>query len=151
MASVKKSTEQLKILEKWMRDLRPDQLFDPDGKLIPELRQLAPAGNRRMGANPHANVGHLRRPLRMPDFRGYGLKVDKPAHSEAENTRPLGAFLRDVMRLNMDRFRVFGPDENTSNKLQDIYEVSKKFWIAEYFPCSPAATDSSLPMKPSYT
>ena len=106
----------------------------PNGKLIPELRELAPTGMRRMGANPHANGGLLRKPLRMPDFRSYALKVEKPGQIEAENTRPLGAFLRDVMKANMDRFRVFGPDENTSNKLQDIYEVSKKFWIAEYFP-----------------
>jgi xylulose-5-phosphate/fructose-6-phosphate phosphoketolase len=134
MADVKKNPEQLRILEKWMREQRQDQLFDADGKLIPELKQLAPAGNRRMSANPHANGGRLRKPLRLPDFREYGLKFDKPAQIEAENTRPLGAFLRDAMKENMDRFRVFGPDENTSNKLQDIYQVSKKFWIADYFP-----------------
>jgi len=134
MADVKKNPEQLRILEKWMRDQRADQLFGADGKLIPELKQLAPAGNRRMSANPHANGGRLRKPLRLPDFREYGLKFDKPGQIEAENTRPLGAFLRDVMKENMDRFRVFGPDENTSNKLQDIYQVSKKFWIADYFP-----------------
>ena len=87
-----------------------------------------------MSANPHANGGLLRRALRLPDFRDYALKLDKPAQIEAENVRPLGMFLRDVMKLNMDRFRVFGPDENTSNKLYDIYEVSKKFWIEEYFP-----------------
>jgi len=134
MADVKKNPETLKILEKWMKDQRPDELFDADGRLIPELRELSPSGHRRMGANPHANGGLLRKPLRLPDFRGYACKVEKPGQIEAENTRPLGAFLRDVMKLNMDRFRVFGPDENTSNKLQDIYEVSKKFWIAEYFP-----------------
>jgi len=134
MADVKKNPEQLKILEKWMRGLKPEELFEVNGKLVPELKELAPTDNHRMSANPHANGGLLRRALRMPDFRGYGLKIDKPGQVEAENTRPLGAFLRDVMKLNMDRFRVFGPDENTSNKLQDIYEVSKKFWIAEYFP-----------------
>jgi xylulose-5-phosphate/fructose-6-phosphate phosphoketolase len=134
MADVKKNPEQLKILEKWMRAQKPEELFDASGKLIPELKELAPTGARRMGANPHANGGLLRRALRLPDFREYGLKVDKPGQIEAENTRLLGAFLRDVMRLNMDRFRVFGPDENTSNKLQDIYEVSKKLWMAEYFP-----------------
>jgi len=95
---------------------------------------LAPTGIRRMSANPHANGGLLRRALRLPDFRNYALKFDKPGQIEAENVRPLGMFLRDVMKLNMDRFRVFGPDENTSNKLYDIYEVSKKFWIEEYFP-----------------
>jgi xylulose-5-phosphate/fructose-6-phosphate phosphoketolase len=134
MAGVKTNPEQLSILEYWMRSLKPEELFDGNGKLIPELKALAPSARHRMGANPHANGGLLRRPLRMPDFREYGVKIDTPGQIEAENTRPLGAFLRDVMKLNMDRFRVFGPDENTSNKLQDIYAVSKKFWIAEYFP-----------------
>src|SRR5215472_4465259 len=134
MAGVKTNPEQLSILENWMRSLKPEELFDENGKLIPELKALAPSAKHRMGANPHANGGLLRRPLRMPDFREYGVKIDRPGQIEAENTRPLGAFLRDVMKLNMDRFRVFGPDENTSNKLQDIYAVSKKFWIAEYFP-----------------
>jgi xylulose-5-phosphate/fructose-6-phosphate phosphoketolase len=117
-----------------MRAQRPEQLFDKNGKLIPELKELAPTGVHRMSASPHANGGLIKKPLRMPDFRAYRANVDKPGQIEAENTRPLGAFLRDVMKANMDRFRVFGPDENTSNKLQDIYEVSKKFWIAEYFP-----------------
>jgi len=134
MADVKKNPEQLQILEKWMRDQKPEELFDSNGRLIRELKELAPTGVRRMSANPHANGGRLRKALRMPDFRSYALQVDKPAQIEAENTRPLGKFLRDVMKMNMDRFRVFGPDENTSNKLQDIYEVSKKFWIAEFFP-----------------
>ena len=134
MADVKKNPAQLKILEKWMRAQKPEELFDANGKLVRELKELAPTGNHRMSASPHANGGVIRRPLRMPDFRGYALKIAKPGQIDAENTRPLGAFLRDVMKLNMDRFRVFGPDENTSNKLQDIYEVSKKFWIEEYFP-----------------
>ncbi|MBV8073600.1 MAG: phosphoketolase family protein [Acidobacteriaceae bacterium] len=134
MADVKKNPESLKVLENWMRAQGPEELFDTKGALLPELKALAPTGARRMSANPHANGGLLRRALRMPDFREYALKFDKPGKIEAENTRPLGMFLRDVMKLNMDRFRVFGPDENTSNKLQDIYQVSKKFWIAEYFP-----------------
>jgi len=134
LADVKKNPESLKVLEDWMRAQKPDELFDANGKLIPELKALAPAGNRRMSANPHANGGLLRRALRLPDFRDYALKFEKPGQIEAENVRPLGMFLRDVMKLNMDRFRVFGPDENTSNKLHDIYEVSKKFWIEEYFP-----------------
>ena len=134
MADVKKKPEQLAILEKWMRAQKPEELFDKNGKLIPELKELAPVGVHRMSASPHANGGLVKKPLRMPDFRAYRATVDKPGQIEAENTRPLGAFLRDVMKANMDRFRVFGPDENTSNKLQDIYEVSKKFWIAEYFP-----------------
>ncbi len=134
LANVKNDPAQLRILETWMREQKPEELFDRDGQLNSELKQLAPTGIRRMSANPHANGGLLRKPLRLPDFREYALKFDRPGQIEAENTRPLGAFLRDVMKSNMDRFRVFGPDENTSNKLQDIYEVSKKFWIAEYFP-----------------
>ncbi|HWB84972.1 MAG TPA: phosphoketolase family protein [Bryobacteraceae bacterium] len=134
MADVKNNPERLKLLEQWMRSQQPEELFEANGRLIPELRKLAPKGIRRMSANPHANGGILRRALRLPDFRSYQLKVEKPGQIEAENTRPLGAFLRDVMKWNMNRFRVFGPDENTSNKLQDIYEASKKFWIEEYFP-----------------
>jgi xylulose-5-phosphate/fructose-6-phosphate phosphoketolase len=87
-----------------------------------------------MGANPHANGGHLRKGLRLPNFRKYGVTFDKPGQIEVGNTKPLGQFLRDVMSLNMDSFRVFGPDENTSNKLDAIYEVSKKLWLEEYFP-----------------
>jgi xylulose-5-phosphate/fructose-6-phosphate phosphoketolase len=134
LTDVKKNPEQLRILEKWMRDLKPEELFDRDGKLIPELKQLAPTGTRRMSANPHANGGILKEALRLPDFRGYALKVDQPGTIEVENVPPLGIFLRDVMKSNMKNFRVFGPDETTSNKLQAIYEVSKKFWIADYFP-----------------
>jgi xylulose-5-phosphate/fructose-6-phosphate phosphoketolase len=134
IAEVKKNPEHLGILEQWMRAQKPEELFDTGGKLIPELKELAPTGNRRMSASPHANGGLLKRNLRLPDFRNYGQIIRKPAQIEAENTRALGGFLRDVMKLNMDRFRVFGPDETTSNKLQDIYEASKKFWIAERFP-----------------
>jgi xylulose-5-phosphate/fructose-6-phosphate phosphoketolase len=124
----------LKQLEDWMRSYRPEELFDAAGRLIPELRELAPKGARRMGASPHANGGLLRKPLRMPDFRSYGIKVEKPGQIMAENTRPLGQFLRDIMRSNMTNFRVFGPDENTSNRLDAIYEVSKKLWLADYLP-----------------
>src|SRR3954452_15580478 len=134
LAGVKKDPALLAVLEKWMRAQKPEELFDADGKLIPELKELAPPGARRMGANPHANGGLIKKALRLPDFRDYRLPLDKPGQIEAENTRPLGAFLRDIMKANIDRFRFFGPDENSSNKLQDIYEVSKKFWIAEYFP-----------------
>ncbi len=134
LSGVKKNPEHLKLLEHWMRSYKPEELFDENGQLAPELRELTPTGNRRMGANPHANGGQVKRSLRLPDFRAYGLEFEKPARVEAENTRPLGRFLRDVMKLNMDSFRVFGPDENTSNKLDAVYEASKKFWIAEYFP-----------------
>ncbi|TMB90422.1 MAG: phosphoketolase family protein [Chloroflexi bacterium] len=121
-------------LEQWLHSYRPEELFDDTGRLIPELRALAPTGTRRMGANPHANGGLLRKSLRMPDFRHYAIKVEKPAQITAENTRPLGQFLRDIMRNNMTNFRVFGPDENTSNKLDAVYEVSKKLWLADYLP-----------------
>jgi len=134
LAGVKKNPTHLKLLESWMHSYKPEELFDENGTLVPELQELTPTGTRRMGANPHANGGILKKNLRLPDFRSYGIKFDKPGQIEAENTRPLGAFLRDVMKLNMKSFRVFGPDENTSNKLDAIYEVSKKFWIAEYFP-----------------
>ena len=124
----------LKQLEAWLRSYKPDELFDKAGQLVPELKALAPKGARRMSANPHANGGLVRKALRMPDFRSYAIKVDKPATATAENTRPLGQFLRDVMKQNMTNFRVFGPDENTSNKLDAIYEVSKKLWLADYKP-----------------
>ena len=91
-------------------------------------------GERRMGANPHANRGRLKRALNLPDFRNYAIKIDAPGVVEAENTLPLGQFLRDIMKLNKKNFRVFGPDENTPNKLNDIYEVSKKLWLSTYFP-----------------
>jgi len=131
---VKTDPEQLRVLEKWMRSLKPDPFFDQGGKLSAELTGLAPSGNRRMSANPHANGGRLKRALRLPDFRDYSAKLDKPGQAQAENTRPLGAFLRDVMKLNMNNFRVFGPDETTSNRLDDIYAASKKFWNEEFFP-----------------
>jgi xylulose-5-phosphate/fructose-6-phosphate phosphoketolase len=134
MADVRSSPHRLRELETWMRAYQPQTLFDQGGKLIPELKDLAPKGARRMGANLHANGGRLKKVLRLPDFQKYGIKVERPGAIKAENTRPLGAFLRDVMKLNMNNFRVFGPDETTSNRLSDIYAASKKFWIAEYFP-----------------
>ncbi|SFK83334.1 xylulose-5-phosphate/fructose-6-phosphate phosphoketolase [Nitrosomonas aestuarii] len=124
----------LTLLEQWMRSYRPEELFDVNGRLIPELKAMAPQGTRRMSANPHANGGLLRRNLRMPDFRNYAQKLSKPAIERAMNTKPLGVMLRDVMFRNMDNFRVFGPDENSSNKLDAIYEVSKKLWLADYLP-----------------
>ncbi len=134
LTEVKKNPEQLRILEKWLRDQTPEELFDEQGKLRAELRELAPAGNRRMSANPHANGGIVRRALCLPPFTNFAVQVDKPGGIEVENVPPLGNFLRDVMKLNMSNFRVFGPDETTSNKLQAVYQAAKKFWIAEYFP-----------------
>jgi xylulose-5-phosphate/fructose-6-phosphate phosphoketolase len=134
LGGVKENPQHLQQLEDWLRSYKPEELFDEQGSLIPELKALAPKGVRRMGANPHANGGLLRKSLRMPDFRDYAIEVAHPGHQEVENTRPLGELLRDIMKLNSDNFRVFGPDENTSNKLDAIYEVSKKLWLADYLP-----------------
>ena len=134
LAGLHENPAHLKQLEGWLRSYRPDELFDEKGRLIPELKALAPKGTRRMSANPRANGGLVRKALRMPDFRDYAIKVDKPGQASAENTRPLGRFLRDIMRENMTNFRVFGPDETTSNKLDAVYEASKKLWLADYLP-----------------
>jgi xylulose-5-phosphate/fructose-6-phosphate phosphoketolase len=133
LADVKTKTEHLRILENWMRSLKPEELFDEHGRVLPELAEIMPSGRRRMSASPHANA-ELRKALRLPDFRDYAIKIDRSGNIEVENVPPLGRFLRDVMKSNMASFRVFAPDENTSNKLDAIYEVSKKFWIAERFP-----------------
>jgi len=134
LADVHDNPGHLAQLEAWLRSYRPEELFDAAGALRADLKALAPAGPRRMSANPHANGGLLRRPLRLPDFHDYAEPVAAPAREEAYNTRPLGRLLRDVMARNPDNFRVFGPDENTSNKLDDIYAVSKKLWLADYLP-----------------
>ena len=131
---VRDDPERLRQLEEWLRSYRPEELFDESGAPRAELQALVPVGNRRMSANPIANGGLVRRSLRMPDFRDFGLGVETPAVSVAENTRPLGRFLAQVMRRNTRSFRVFGPDENSSNKLDAIYEVSKKLWLADYRP-----------------
>jgi xylulose-5-phosphate/fructose-6-phosphate phosphoketolase len=126
----------LKILEEWMRSYRPEELFDENGKLVSELAELAPKGDRRMGANPHANGGLLLRDLVMPDFRNYAVSVAKPGTQNAEATRVLGGFLRDVMKLNAEskNFRVFGPDETASNRLEAIYEATDKQWMEPTLP-----------------
>jgi xylulose-5-phosphate/fructose-6-phosphate phosphoketolase len=126
----------VKILEEWMRSYRPEELFDENGKLVSELAELAPKGDRRMGANPHANGGLLLRDLVMPDFRNYAVSVAKPGTQNAEATRVLGGFLRDVMKLNAEskNFRVFGPDETASNRLEAIYEVTDKQWMEPTLP-----------------
>jgi xylulose-5-phosphate/fructose-6-phosphate phosphoketolase len=132
LGKVRSDKSHLRQLEQWLRSYEPEKLFDETGRLKPELRSLAPRGTRRMSANPHANGGLLRKALRMPDFRDYGVAVKQPGHVEEENTRPLGEMLRDVLRRNPDNFRVFGPDETTSNRLQAVYEASKKTWLGEY-------------------
>jgi xylulose-5-phosphate/fructose-6-phosphate phosphoketolase len=118
----------LKILDEWMRSYKPEELFDHSGKLIPELAELAPAGERRMGANPHANGGLLLRDLVMPDFREYGVKITKPGTEFEESTRVLGKLLRDVMKRNAEsnNFRVWGPDETASNRLDALFEATDK-------------------------
>ena len=134
IADVRANPAHLKQLEEWMKSYRPEELFDASGRIRAEIRALAPRGRRRMSANPHANGGLLRKDLHLPDFRRYAVAVPVPAAGEAENTRPLGQYLRDVMRQNMSSFRVFGPDETASNRLQAIYEVSKKTWMAQTLP-----------------
>ncbi|MDC7124841.1 MAG: phosphoketolase family protein, partial [Spirochaetales bacterium] len=134
LSGMHENPEHLEILEKWLRSYHPEEVFDEKGRLKERYRSIAPEGNRRMGSNPHANGGLLCKDLIMPDFRKYGKEFDKPGTTRAENTRSLGVFLRDVMNNNMENFRVFGPDETTSNRINAVYEASKKFWIAERFP-----------------
>jgi len=131
VADLQTKPEHLKILEDWMRSYRPEELFDEQGRLIPELADLPPKGDRRMSANPHANGGLLLRDLVMPDFRKYAVEVKKPGTSDSESTRILGNFLRDVMKQNLEskNFRVFGPDETASNRLEAIYKASPKEWL----------------------
>ena len=131
---VKKNPEHLRQVEAWMRSYQPETLFDDRGRLREDLRALAPRGARRMSANPHANGGKLLVPLRMPAFREYAVAIDAPGVKLASPTEALGKLLRDVMRSNMQTFRVFSPDENASNRLQDLYDVTKKTWLAATLP-----------------
>ena len=134
LAGLHENPAHLRQLEAWLRSYRPEELFDDAGRLIPELKALAPKGARRMGKNPHANGGTIRKPLRRPAFRDHAVELGGPGKTTLENTRPLGRFLRDVMRQNMTSFRLFGPDETTSNKLDAVYEASKKLWLADTLP-----------------
>jgi xylulose-5-phosphate/fructose-6-phosphate phosphoketolase len=124
----------LRMLETWMRSYRPEELFDETGRLVPELAALAPQGARRMGSNPHANGGLLLRELRVPDFRQYAVPVPKPGAETAEATRALGRMLRDTLKLNADNFRIFGPDETSSNRLDAIFEVTGRTSTAKILP-----------------
>jgi xylulose-5-phosphate/fructose-6-phosphate phosphoketolase len=128
--------EHLKLLENWMKSYRPEELFDPNGALKPELAALAPEGERRMGANPHANGGLLLRDLQLPDFREFAVAVTSPGTDQAESTRVMGTYLRDVMRLNNEtrNFRVMGPDETNSNRLGALFEVTNRAWMAGTLP-----------------
>ncbi|MET0331212.1 MAG: phosphoketolase family protein [Dyella sp.] len=123
----------LSILEQWMMSYKPRELFDANGRLREELADLAPTGQRRMGANPHANGGELLKPLVLPDFRNHAVSLSTPGADKREATRILGGWLREVMRLNLDsaNFRLFGPDETASNRLDAVYQVSEKTWLAD--------------------
>jgi xylulose-5-phosphate/fructose-6-phosphate phosphoketolase len=136
VADMQTKPEHIKILENWMKSYRPEELFDENGRLIPELAALAPQGDRRMGANPHANGGLLIHDLIMPDFQKYAVDVVNPGTGNIESTRILGGFLRDVMKFNLEgkNFRVFGPDETASNRFEAIYEVSDKQWLEPILP-----------------
>jgi xylulose-5-phosphate/fructose-6-phosphate phosphoketolase len=136
LAELSTKPEHLKMLEQWLRSYKPEELFDENGRLIPELAELAPKGARRMGANPHANGGLLLEDLKLPDFRDYAVAVPKPGTVEAEATRVMGQFLRDVMKRNTDNrnFRVMGPDETNSNRLNALFEVTNRVSTAEILP-----------------
>jgi xylulose-5-phosphate/fructose-6-phosphate phosphoketolase len=136
VTDVRDNPQHLRILEKWMRSYQPEKLFDGEGRLRPELAELAPKGQRRMGMNPHANGGTLLRPLVLPDFRRYAVEVPKPGAVEAEATRVLGHYFRDVIKHNLDarNFLLFGPDETASNRLEAVYEVTGKEWMAKVEP-----------------
>jgi xylulose-5-phosphate/fructose-6-phosphate phosphoketolase len=131
MAAVRENPAHVRVLEDWLRSYRPEELFDDDGRLVPELAALAPRGERRMSANPHANGGALLRELVLPDFRDYAVAVDAPATGTSEATRVLGGFLRDIVARNPQTFRLFGPDETASNRLGDVFSVTGRTWLAE--------------------
>jgi xylulose-5-phosphate/fructose-6-phosphate phosphoketolase len=132
-ADVVDNPKHLSLLETWLQSYRPEELFDDNGSLRPELKALAPQGQRRMGSNPHANGGQLLKNLQLPDFRDYAVTVTSPGHHTAESTRVMGQFLRDVMKYNMDsrNFRVMGPDETASNRLGALFEVTGRTWMAD--------------------
>ncbi len=136
LAKPKSEPEQLRMLEEWMRSYKPEELFDERGGLTPELSELAPKGHRRMGANPHANGGLLLKELNLPDYRDYAVEVPRPGTVEAEATRVMGRFLRDVMKLNADdrKFRLMGPDETSSNRLGAVFEVTDRVWMEGVLP-----------------
>jgi xylulose-5-phosphate/fructose-6-phosphate phosphoketolase len=141
VTDVQKNPEHLKIVETWLKSYKPDELFDNNGTLIPELRELPPTGTRRMSANPHANGGTIRKALLCPDFRTFGVEIKSPGAIEVSPTENLGKFLAEVMRRNMTSFRVFSPDENASNRLQDLYTATLKTWLAQIKPEDADGTD----------
>ena len=131
LAGLRDNPEHLHQLERWLKSYRPEELFDDAGTLRADLAALAPEGDRRMGANPHANGGLLLRDLELPDFRAYGVDVPAPAATSSEATRVLGTWLRDVVAANPDRFRIMGPDETASNRLSAVFEVTDRAWMAQ--------------------
>ena len=134
LAEVKTNPDHLAMLESWLKSYHPDQLFDENGTLVPELKGLPPKSYRRMSANPHANGGLLLQDLVLPDFRNYAVEVARPGTTFAEATKVLGSYLRDVTRNNAKRFRIFGPDETSSNRLQNVFEVTNSQWEGETLP-----------------
>jgi xylulose-5-phosphate/fructose-6-phosphate phosphoketolase len=138
LADVREHPERIVQLEEWLRSYRPEELFDEHGALVPELAKLAPSGDHRMSANPHANGGLLLRDLALPDFRDFAVDVEKPGTTFGEATRVLGRFLRDVIARNQQNFRLFGPDETASNRLDAVFEVTAKAWEAETLPTDEA-------------
>jgi len=136
LSQLAEKPEHLRMLEDWMKSYHPEELFDENGRLKSELADLAPSGNRRMGANPHANGGLLLKELNMPDYREYAVSVPRPGTVEAEATRVMGRFLRDVMKLNANEhnFRLMGPDETSSNRLDAVFEVTDRVWIEKLLP-----------------
>ena len=129
-----KDPEQLAALEAWLKSYKPEELFDNDGRLHAELRKLSPKGNQRMGSNPNANGGLLRKNLHWPNVEALAVMVESPGQREAENTYPLGELIRDLIKKNPGRYRLFGPDETHSNRLQAVYETTKKVWMGQYLP-----------------
>ncbi len=148
LKAVKTDPNQLQMLVDWLQSYHPEELFDETGKLRSTFRAVAPQGTKRMGSNPHANGGLLRKSLRLPNFREYGVDVSTPEQIEVSNTHALGVFMRDIIRANPDNFRLFGPDETASNQLQAVYEATKKVWWGEYLPTdadgSELATDGRV-------
>jgi xylulose-5-phosphate/fructose-6-phosphate phosphoketolase len=139
MTDVRENPKHLDVLDEWLRSYRAEELFDAEGRLAPDLAALAPRGEKRMSANPHANGGALLRDLVLPDFRAYAVDVPTPGATESEATRVLGGFMRDVVARNMETFRLFGPDETASNRLGDVFSVTNRVWEAGYEP-----TDTGL-------
>lgn len=133
LSEFKKNTEHIKILETWMKSYKPEELFDNNGTLNPDLAELAPKGEHRMGANPHTNGGILLEDLHLPDFKKYAIEVNEHGGVNAESTRVLGTYLRDIMVKNMNNFRVFGPDETASNRLGAVLEVTDRVWMGEHY------------------